>query len=99
MIRKGKPLPLQKPSNMQRVLLAVEHGHRTRRAVMEETGLHERQVRAALHNLVFIGLLTRSKDDSGRSVYLAPGRWQGCTPACFIGVASIFHARFTDVED
>ena len=64
-IRKGKPLPLEKPSNMQRVLLAVGHGSRTRRAVMEETKLQEGQVRAALHNLVFIGLLHRHRDEHG----------------------------------
>lgn len=98
-IRKGKPLPLEKPSNMQRVLLAVGHGCRNRREVMDETKLQEGQVRSALHNLVFIGLLHRHRDEHGRSIYMTPGQWHNRTPACFIRVASIFHARFTDGQD
>lgn len=98
-IRKGKPLPLEKPSNMQRVLFAVGHGCRNFREVMEETKLKEGQVRAALNNLVFIGLLNRRADENGRSIYMTPGQWHNRTPACFIRVASIFHARFTDAQD
>ena len=94
-IRKGKPLPLEQPSNMQRVLLAVGHGCRNRREVMEETKLQEGQVRAALNNLFFIGLLHSHRDEHGRSIDMTPGQCHHRTPSCIIGVASIGHARFT----
>ncbi len=94
-LRKGHPLPLHKPSTMRSVLSCVEQGHSYRRDIIKVTGLHEGQVRSALHNLVFIGLLARQQDAEGRSVYVIPGQWYGGTPACFRGVTSVFHARFT----
>ena len=92
-LRKGKPLPLHKPSTMRVVLSAVEEGHKYRRDVIKATGLKDGQVRSALHNLVFIGLLERHVDASGRSVYLPPGSWHSQMPNCFVGVSSIFRVQ------
>lgn len=92
-LRKGKPLPLHKPSTMRVVLSAVEEGHKYRKDVIKATGLQDGQVRSALHNLVFIGLLERHIDEVGRSVYLPPGTWHSQMPGCLLGVRSIFDVR------
>lgn len=92
-LRKGKPLPLHKPSTMRIVLSAVEEGHKFRREVIKATGLKDGQVRSALHNLVFIGLLERHVDAEGRSIYLPPGTWVGQTAPCLCGVRSIFDVK------
>jgi hypothetical protein len=95
MLKKGKPLPLKKPSTMQAVLKAIENGCVYRQDVIEFTKLEFGQVKSALHSLVFIGLLQRSKDVTGRSVYSLPGRWSGEAPDCLRGVSSVFQPRFT----
>ena len=98
-IRKGQALPLKKPSTMRQVLSAVEDGHRSRLEVIKHTKLHEGQVRSALHNLVFVGLLVRVRDKSGRSFYLPPGTWYTETSSCLCGVSSIFNVRFTTFDN
>ena len=98
-LKKGQPLPLHKPSTMRLVLSSVEEGNRYRRDVVKDTGLQDGQVRSALHNLVFIGLLERKIDSLGRSIYLPPGQWFGETAPCLRGVASIFHVRFTTLDN
>lgn len=94
-LRKGKPLPLHKPSTMRVVLSAVEEGHKYRKDVIKVTGLQDGQVRSALHNLVFIGLLERHEDKTGKSVYVPPGTWvEEVVPdvaRCLKGVPSIFN--------
>lgn len=97
-LRKGKPLPLHKPSTMRLVLSAVEEGHKYRREVIKATGLQDGQVRSALHNLVFVGLLNRHMDSSGRSVYIPPGQWHGETAPCLCGVRSIFDVRIVRTD-
>ena len=98
-LKKGKPLPLHKPSTMRIVLSAVEQGHKYRREVIKATGLKDGQVRSALHNLVFVGLLVRMADAEGRSIYLPPGQWYGETAPCLRGLNSIFHACFTTFDN
>ena len=97
-LRKGKPLPLHKPSTMRIVLSAVEEGHKYRREVIKATGLQDGQVRSALHNLVFVGLLERHEDSTGRSIYLPPGTWHGETAPCLIGVRSIFDVKIVRTD-
>jgi hypothetical protein len=98
-LKKGSPFPLQRPSNMRRVLEAVQNGNQYRREVMKVTGLNEGQVRSALHNLVFIGFLERRSDTEGRSTYQSPGQWRSGISEHLIGVSSIFHPRFTNVDN
>jgi len=42
--------------------------------------------------LTFCGLVTRSVDANGRSIYLVPGRQYGVAK-CLCGINSIFNAR------
>lgn len=98
-IRKNKPLPLHKPSTMRTVLLCIEHGKCYRHEIVKETKLKEGQVRAALNNLVFIGLAHRTKDAMGRSVYLLPGHGLGTVADCLKGVAWVFGPRFTSADN
>lgn len=99
MIRKGRPLPLEKPSNMRVVLNSIEMGNRYRREIVDHTGLKEGQVRSALYNLAFIGLVKRTVDEANRSVYLSPGQWHSQVAANLKGVRSIFDVRFTTSEN
>lgn len=99
MIRKGRPLPLEKPSNMRVVLNSVEMGHQYRREIIDHTGLRDGQVKSALHNLVFIGLLVRKEDEQRRSIYLSPGQWHSQVAANLKGVRSIFDVRFTTLDN
>ena len=91
MIRKGRPLPLEKPSNMRVVLNSIEMGNKYRREIVIHTGLKEGQVRSALYNLAFIGLVKRTVDEANRSVYLSPGQWHSQVAANLKGISSIFH--------
>ncbi len=97
-LRKGKPLQLNKPSTMRLVMSAVEDGNKYRREVIKATGLQDGQVRSALHNLVFVGLLNRHVDSSGRSVYIPPGQWHGETAPCLIGIRSIFDVKIVRTD-
>lgn len=75
-IRKGKPLPLEKPSNMRDVLQAVEMGNHYKREIVEYTGLPKAKVHSALLNLVHTGSLIRKTDSQRRSLYYVKGQWQ-----------------------
>ena len=97
-LKKGKALKLEKPSTMRIVLNAVEQGNKYRYEVIAFTGLQDGQVRSALHNLVFVGLLTRHKDTMGRSVYLSPGQWHEQVSPCLKGVSSIFNVRIVRTD-
>lgn len=93
MLKKNTPVKFTKPvSTMRTVLAAVEHGFMYRHDILTQTCLKDGQVQAALYNLTFCGLVTRSVDANGRSIYLVPGRQYGVAK-CLCGVRSIFDVR------
>lgn len=93
MLKKDRPVKFSRPmSTMRTVLVAVEQGFQYKTEILTETKLKPGQVQSALYNLTFIGVITRSVDDNGRSIYLAPGRQYGVAK-CLHGVRSIFDVR------
>lgn len=79
-------------SNMRRVLLSVEQGDCTQRAIAESTGLFIGKVRHALKNLCTHGMATKVKDEVGRYIYIIPGSRVGVAKN-LKGVSSIFNVR------
>ena len=79
-------------SNMRIVLLSVEQGNCTNRAITESTGLVIGQVRQALKNLCFIRAVAIDRDDIGRSMFVIPGIRVGVAKN-LKGVSSIFNVR------
>jgi hypothetical protein len=93
MLKKDKPVKFTRPmSTMRVVLLAVEHGFESQADIVDETKLLVGQVRSALWNLTYIGVVNRDRDANGRSVYLIPGRQYGVAQ-CLRGVRSIFDVK------
>lgn len=96
MIRKGQSdFKFIRPmSNMRVVLLAVEQGNCTRRAIIEATGLIDGKVKSALFNLSFIGAVKKSRSREGTTIWITPGSWEAEPVAkCLKGVRSIFDVR------
>lgn len=77
---------------MRSVFDQVQQGVHYRAEIVENTGLVQNKVRAALYNLTFIGVIQRVEDSHGRSVYVIPDTSVGVAK-CLKGVSSIFHVR------
>lgn len=77
---------------MRSVFDQVQQGVHYRAEIVENTGLVQNKVRAALYNLTFIGVIQRVEDSQGRSVYVIPDTSVGVAK-CLKGVSSIFHVR------
>ena len=77
-------------STMGRVYKCVSHESKTRDEIVRETGLRHGQVKSALHNLVFIGLLAFDKEGTKSAKYF---KREGNTtfPDCLKGVSSVFN--------
>jgi len=75
---------------MQRVLQAVQDGSTSRQDIAKSTGLQHNQVRAALHNLAFIGAIKAQRD--GQARYYVPADADTVPKASKVlyGVCSIF---------
>jgi len=93
MIRKGRPLPLEKPSTMRTVLSAIESGSRTLKDVVKATGLRYGRVRSAIHNLSRTGVISCKRDKLGRHVYHLPGEWTEPINDDLKGVSFIFDVK------
>jgi hypothetical protein len=95
MLKKGQLVQFVNPmSTMHKVLNSVGRDKTHRRAIMEDTGLNDGQVRSALWNLTFIGAIKRGTDGQGRSVYRIPGAGMEVC-AALKGINSIFSSRAT----
>lgn len=93
MLKKNQAVKFSRPiSTMRTVFEQVQNGTMYRADIVQNTGLMQSKVRAALYNLVFVGVIHREDDESGRSVYLIPKTTIG-VGQCLKGVASIFHVR------
>lgn len=93
MLKKNQPVKFARPiSTMRAVFEEVQGGTKYRVDIVENTGLVQSKVRAALYNLTFVGVIQRAEDEQGRSIYLIPNSVVG-VGQCLKGVASIFHVR------
>lgn len=93
MLKKNQAVKFSRPiSTMRTVFEQVQSGTMYRVEIVENTGLVPSKVRAALYNLVFVGVIQRGEDEQGRSIYLIPNSVVG-VGQCLKGVASIFHVR------
>lgn len=93
MLKKNQPVKFSRPmSTMRAVFEQVQQGVHYRIDIVENTGLVQNKVRAALYNLVFVGVIHRGEDAQGRSVYMLPDESIGVAK-CLKGVSSIFHVR------
>jgi hypothetical protein len=70
-LKKNQAPRLNPDSTMGIVYRSISNFEKTKEDVVRDTGLRVGQVKSALHNLVFVGLLSFDKDDSGRIVYIA----------------------------
>lgn len=96
MLRKNEPVKFTRPDGvMKTVYGAVEQGCITRREIEDYTGLDSRRVKAAVYNLVFVGVICR-QGKRHKSTYHLPDTHQkyreGIFPNCFKGVRSVFDA-------
>jgi hypothetical protein len=94
MLRKNHVLTLKRDSTMKMVHSCVELGIRTKEDISKDTGLRIGQVKSALYNLVFIGLLRFTKENGNPSVYYLIDEIEaGLTNECLKGINSIFNHK------
>lgn len=94
MLKKNQALALKRDSTMKMVHSCVELGIRTKEDISKETGLRIGQVKSALYNLAFIGLLRFKKENGNPSVYYLIDEIEaGLTNDCLKGINSIFNHR------
>ena len=99
MLKKNQPTPLFRPSTMRTVFAAIQDGKNYRHEIVKTTKLKNGQVKSALGNLVFIGLVVRIQDHMGRSCYRLPSHGAGSTADCLKGIPWVFGVRFTDGDN
>ena len=96
MLRKNEPVKFTRPDGvMKTVYGAVEQGCITRREIEDYTGLDSRRAKAAVYNLVFVGLICRQGKRHKSTYHLPdthPQYRDGIFPNCFKGVRSVFDA-------
>ena len=96
MLRKNEPVKFTRPDGvMKTVYGAVEQGCITRREIEDYTGLDSRRVKAAVYNLVFVGVICRQGKRHKSTYHLPdthPKYREGIFPNCFKGVRSVFDA-------
>ena len=93
MIRKNQPVKFSKPvSSMKTVYECVNDGARTRAEIIKASGLVTAKARAAIWNLVFVGIILKTEDSEGRTIYVMPGTIQGVA-SCLKSVRSIFDVQ------
>lgn len=94
MLRKNEPVKFTRPDGvMKTVYGAVEQGCITRREIEDYTGLDSRRVKAAVYNLVFVGVICRQGKRHKSTYHLPDSHPQyrdGIFPNCFKGVRSVF---------
>jgi hypothetical protein len=97
MLRKNEPVKFTRPDGvMKTVYGAVEQGCSTRREIEDYTGLDSRRVKAAVYNLVFVGVICRQGKRHKSTYHLPdthPQYREGIFPNCFKGVRSVFDAH------
>jgi hypothetical protein len=92
MLKKNHATTLKNDSTMGIVYSCVANGVSTRAEIIKSTKLRHGQVKSALYNLVFVGMLTFEKVNHGSAVYSLVGVGDSFCD-CFKGVNSVFNHK------
>lgn len=91
-MKKNQPVKFHKPaSTMRRVFQSITDGNHSRIKIAVDTGLRDGQIKSALYNLSFIGLIDVRKENGKSRYMLADKDESPACSACFRFVNSIFN--------